>query len=203
MSPMSADERVRRWRLIADEHDEEIYQALRCEFKQVVAELGDAENHLRELSASRSSDDADPEREVEAAMRLLERLDTVGKDPLARRQIGPLIREFGVRLGLHFAGALKGKRPVRKLVRGIMVFGDVDLPVPAYGTSNREISARPAVRGIAEKEAMTPRKTALCASKREAAVPAGHVASSNTARCEQECRREGISITKVNRGERI
>ena len=44
-----------------------------------------------------------------------------------------MLERIDLRIGLYFENAMKGKRPVRKVARGIIALGDFPLPVPPYG----------------------------------------------------------------------
>jgi hypothetical protein len=58
--------------------------------------------------------------------------------PNARKEINPLLVKLGFRPGLNFVAGVERHRPVRKLVGGVMVFGDGELAVPPYGDRNRD-----------------------------------------------------------------
>ena len=44
-----------------------------------------------------------------------------------------MLERIDLRIGLYFEDAMKGKRPERKVARGIIALGDFPLPVPPYG----------------------------------------------------------------------
>jgi site-specific DNA recombinase len=75
-----------------------------------------------------------PEAEVDAALALLDDLDRITGDETARAEINPLLQRLGVRIGLTFGSTIKGKkRVVRRLLSGLMTFGDAELPVKPHG----------------------------------------------------------------------
>jgi hypothetical protein len=72
----------------------------------------------------------------------------------ARAQISPLLEKLGVRLGLTFTEAIKGrKRKVRKLVGGVMAFGGQLLPVPIHGANHCSGEHRHAAVAIPARDA--------------------------------------------------
>jgi hypothetical protein len=71
---------------------------------------------------------------VEKALAQLKNIQEVASSPEARAEIRAMLAELDCRIGLGFVGAIKGKkRPVRKLAAGIIVFGDGELPVKLHG----------------------------------------------------------------------
>ena len=53
----------------------------------------------------------------------------------ALQRLRPLVLKLGVSIGLDFEERMWGKRPVRKLRRGVIAFGEENLPVPIHGRS--------------------------------------------------------------------
>jgi hypothetical protein len=62
----------------------------------------------------------DPKEEVEGALSIIGLLSEVSDEPEARIRIHRLFNDLGVRIGLNFINAKKGKREVRRLVGGII-----------------------------------------------------------------------------------
>ncbi len=107
------------------------------------------------------------------------------------------MQRLGLRIGLTFAPGIKGtKRRVRVLVGGILTFGDRELPVPLFGrqrvdgpdllasaTGQTEELSFPAHGGVGTIPDETSPEMA----------PPGHFDS----------QREGISCTKLSRGDKI
>ena len=69
-------------------------------------------DRLPERSTARQS----AEDEVNAALSLLEDIRRICDDPSARADVLPLLQKLGLRVGLHFADGIKGKK--RKVRRG-------------------------------------------------------------------------------------
>ena len=203
-------------RRLAMEDDDDVYQAVRAEYKAIKAELRDAEDQLAKITRMRTSGSAyDPRKEVDAAMAILDDTQRITSDPAARREINPLLRRLGVRLGLYFTDAKKGqKRRVRKLTGGVMVFGDKGLPVPPYGVSNRDsvnghfagyrrdprngpAAREPSHRGSGNDPASSRLITPPPGPGRDA----GHQEAGRYRLLKRH--REGVPFTKVNRGDRI
>ena len=148
--------------------------------------------------------------EIESAMGLLDQLEKVMSDPDARGEINGLVKKLGIRLGLDFVEGIKGtERKVRKLSSGILVTGDAELPVPLYGNLNRQgpnshsepvaVGTRPTPTGadadVSMNEAQDGGRPALTGGS--AADGDSDVGSFS------KRRREGVSSTKVNRGDWI
>jgi hypothetical protein len=75
----------------------------------------------------------DIESEVEAALVLFDEIERLAEMPMANEAINAMLERIDLRIGLSFEDAMKGKRPVRKVARGIIALGDFPLPVPPYG----------------------------------------------------------------------
>ncbi|NOX60034.1 MAG: hypothetical protein GXP29_14405, partial [Planctomycetes bacterium] len=68
---------------------------------------------------------ANPEDEIQAALALLDQLETVASDLPARREFAVLLRKLNLWLGLEFVESVKGKkRRVQKLVGGVITFDE-------------------------------------------------------------------------------
>ena len=75
----------------------------------------------------------DIESEVEAALVMFDEIERLAEMPMANEAINAMLERIDLRIGLYFEDAMKGKRPVRKVARGIIALGDFPLPVPPYG----------------------------------------------------------------------
>ena len=75
----------------------------------------------------------DIDSEVEAALVLFDEIERLAEMPMANEAISAMLERINLRIGLYFEDAMKGKRPVRKVSRGIIALGDFPLPVPPYG----------------------------------------------------------------------
>lgn len=147
-----------------------------------------------------------------------------------RAEINPVFQRLGIRIGLNFSSVVKGqKRVVQRLVSGRMVFGDAPLPVPLFGKDNLEGQSPSCPCGTpapSAEVAPSPVKlekfpnnlpAALSATRNESmqssqgekqageagAFPASPTAvGDRTPALVDTCQPEGISITKVSRGDR-
>jgi hypothetical protein len=143
-------------------------------YGQIKAELTIAKSELQELAEHQTSDKS-VEDEVESAMGLLDRLRDLTSNPALRAGIPRLVKDLDLYIGLNFAEAIKGqKRRVRRLTGGVITFGD---PPRA-----KQIKCLPA--------GGTPKSGCSEVSPVSATRPV-------------KCHPEGISSTKVNRGDRI
>jgi len=102
--------------------------------------LADAEKRMphREPPAS-------VEAEVEKAMALMNRIETVCADPAAREDLNRLLQDLGIRIGLTLREGRRHNRPVRVLQGGIVAFGNNPLPCTL-----RNSSGCPRAGGLAE-----------------------------------------------------
>ena len=69
-------------------------------------------------------------------------LATLAKDENANQKIRGLFLRLGIFIGLDFAEGRWGKWPVRRLRRGVIAFGEDNLPVPIHGRSRADDLAR-------------------------------------------------------------
>ena len=125
-------------RRMATEGDDARYEAIAREYDRLRLEVGEAE---RALDAARSSPAAahttTVEEEVDSAMVVLDDVVRITGDDGARADVNRLLGDLGLRIGLTFGDAVKGeKRIVRRLLSGVMAFGDTPLPVPMHGADN-------------------------------------------------------------------
>ena len=133
-------------------------------------------------------------------MSLFDDLTKIAVDDAARSELQPLLDKIGFRIGLRFGAGLKGKkRVVRQLLGGTIVFGDSDLPIPIHGSSpvadDREETGANAVAASNENEKDGQGAT-------EMAADGGSTPPTATPR-PSGSPREGVSFTKVSRGDRI
>jgi hypothetical protein len=189
---------ARRMVTVAEDLAEDASDALRA----LKGERTSIEHRLAEARRRAPSAPTDPDQEVVAAMQLLEQLELAMTDPPARRQLTALIRQLNLWLGLEFAEAIKGKkRRVRKLVRGVLTFDENDLPVPPYGgdnipddnTDHNQPEGAPGCSKSPPSEARNGDRKGI------EYTDAAHIGVGG----ETECRQEGISFTKVIRGDWI
>jgi hypothetical protein len=220
-------------RRMAQERDDARYEAIAREYDRLHREVRATEAALeseRRASAPRVATTI--QDEVDAALSLLDDIERITADDGARAEIHPMLEALGLRIGLTFGGAIKGRaRVVRRLLGGVVSFNGAPLPVRLHGPDNREAIDEP--RDSSVRQAQGDVEGELTESHDEPAGRGG-VASNPADRSESSgCRvgigaveggdrfpgltagsqrepirpgsrrPEGISITKVNRGERI
>ena len=144
--------------------------------------------------------------------------------------MNPLLKRLGIRLGLNFHGVIKGKkREVRRLLSGVMAFGDSPLPVPLHGKDSVDGDDAACTHGChpgpIEEECAQGEHDSSCkgagtapAASDEAvseggrgetqtagtgSVPVPAATGDRSPVRPDESQPEGISITKVSRGKRI
>lgn len=120
---------------MAREKDNARYEALAKAFDEIQAEREGAARRIEELSRRPTASHAasSPEETVEALMLAIDELAAVTTDETARQRIRPLVLRLGIWIGLDFEGYTKGKRPLRRLRRGVIVFGQENLPIRVHG----------------------------------------------------------------------
>ncbi|HEY7308435.1 MAG TPA: recombinase family protein [Gemmataceae bacterium] len=216
---------------MARERDDNLYAALAGQYQAAQAELREVEEALRRQEAAQATVEARlPEVQAEAALALLDDVRRITADPAARGEINPLLQRLGLRVGLTFASTVKGKkRVVRRLLSGRMVFGDGLLPVPLFGKDHVEdgphgcahVLAAPGGaagesasnqerlpdgdRAIpkAESDVIVEKSREKKQSDEKGAFPSSAAAVGDRSPDRRnKSQPEGISITKVSRGER-
>jgi hypothetical protein len=189
-------------RRMAVEGDDDLCKIMRSEFDSLTAELRSVDQRT-DLLKQKEQRPLDPQRDVNAALRILEHLDQVVQHPEAREALRVLVARLGMRVGLKFESAVKGKmRKVRRLVGGLIVFGERELPVPLHGRDRLDPEGTQPLKpqnghdgGLVIRKAKKSSGTAMIG-----ADPDG---SASTAVNQNESHREGVSSTKVSRGDRI
>lgn len=215
---------------MAREKDEALYAACCRQHETVRSEVEKVRQGITRLEAEQAAcATRTPEQEVEAALSLFDDVTRITGDPKARADVNPLLRRLGIWIGLRFANAIKGKkRVVRRLQSGVMKFGGTP-PVALHGLDNVELGPggdwrRPLV--TPNRDAQWPNEQeglpagALNAPAAESDVFRGRgrvknqqgeegqgcpspVADSHCGHSRPSVSQpEGISSTKVSRGER-
>lgn len=142
-------ERLRRQveqapRRILEEEDDVMRAQMRAASRELAAELTEAESRLAEISARNpSSAPLDIEAEVRKAMELLDRIESVCGDTVARGEVPRLLEDLGARIGLTFRAGAVNRRAVRVLQGGVVAFGNRMLPCTL-----RTSGGRPLVGGL-------------------------------------------------------
>ena len=88
---------------------------------------------------------ATPEEKVDALMATIDDLAARSKDERANARIRELVLRLGIFVGLEFEEGQWGWRAVRRLRRGVIAFGEDNLPVPIHGHSRADLPAPDAV----------------------------------------------------------
>jgi DNA invertase Pin-like site-specific DNA recombinase len=132
---------------ILEEDDDDLRAALRNGFRELQSELAAAEKALAdtEKRMPHREPPTNVEAEVEKAMALMDRIETVCGNPAAREELNKLVQDLGIRIGLTFREGRRNNRPVRVLQGGIVAFGNRPLPCTL-----RNSSGRPLAGGLAE-----------------------------------------------------
>ncbi len=127
-------------RRMATEKNDARYDAIAKTFDSLVAERDAASRQIAELATPKPAAAAEttPEEQVDALMATIDDLAALGKDERANQRVRQLVLRLGIFIGLEFEEGLWGKRPIRRLRRGVIAFGEDNLPVPIHGRSRAE-----------------------------------------------------------------
>lgn len=188
-------------RRMATERDDDRYQSIAKQFDAIKSELKTAQRTLEDREKlHKPQEQRSPDEDVALALQLVGEFKRVATDQSARGNIPPLLEKFGIRLGLNFAAAQKGKREVRQFLGGIITFGNAPLPVPLHGRDNRDedFLGHSNSCGTNEEESANP----VCHRKAGTAPITGD-RSQVPAISGNDRRHEGVSFTKVSRDDRI
>jgi hypothetical protein len=181
-------------RRMATEENNDRYEVLARQREEIQGELMLVQQQLeqlRKLQPPKKASSA-PETEVKAALAVLNDIGRVAADATARDQIPPLLDALGVRIGLTFGTTIWGnKRKVQRLLGGVVAFGGTPLPVPIHGHNNCE-----------DHDLTETKEPAASASRRTSSVPTAKGDGGMLLPSTIECHLEGISFTKVSRGDR-
>ena len=131
-------------RRMATEKDDTRYTAIAKQFDGLVAEKTAVARQIAEQATPKPAARAGmtPEEQVDALMATIDGLATLAKDENANQKIRQLVLRLGIFIGLEFEERMWGKRPVRALRRGVIAFGEDNLPVPIHGRSRADDLAR-------------------------------------------------------------
>jgi len=195
----------------AIEENPRLRKAIKEEYLRIEADLEVARRELEQavITAQRANAKS-PEEDVDNAMRLLEDIRHIAQDRSAREGIPQVLERLGLRIGLQFTEGIKGrKRHVRRLIGGVMAFGDRLRPYrglakddahPGEGKATEDCDC---VDRQEQKKSTrrSSRETEKGRSRRKTtpegdALPAGPVRPTKSPR-------EGISFTKGSRGDWI
>jgi hypothetical protein len=103
-------------RRILEAEDEDVRAMLHTALRDLRAELAERERALVEVAARLPvrPEQMDVESEVQKALALLEQVETICADPVAREDMPRLLNDLGVRIGLTFRDGTFNSRRVRK-----------------------------------------------------------------------------------------
>ena len=123
-------------RRMATEKNDARYAAIAKAFDALTADKEAVSREIALLEAPAAEVAArNPEEEVDELMAAIDDLAVIASDRGALQRLRPLVLKLGVYIGLDFEERMWGKRPVRKLRRGVIAFGEENLPVPIHGRS--------------------------------------------------------------------
>ena len=125
------------------------YESIAKTFDSLVAEKAAVARQMTELAAPTLAPaaHATPEEQVDGLMATIDDLAALAKDEKANKKIRDLVLGLGIFVGLEFEEGRWGKRPIRRLRRGVIAFGEDNLPVPIHGRSRADYQA-PGAAGI-------------------------------------------------------
>lgn len=131
-------------RRMATEKDDTRYAAIARTFDSLVAERDAVTQQMTELAMPKpaSKPEMTPEEQVDALMATIDDLSKLTKDGTANQKIRQLVLRLGIFIGLEFEERDWGKRRVRRLRRGVIAFGEDNLPVRLHGRSRTDVSAQ-------------------------------------------------------------
>ena len=142
---------------MAKEKDDARYEALAHAFDEIRAERDQAAHRVEELTKRPAvvTVAVSPEEKVDALMLAIDELAAVTADETARQRIRPLVLQLGIWIGLDFEGYTRGKRPLRRVRRGVIAFGQENLPVRVHGAQHvaveEAVPAAPPPRRLATR----------------------------------------------------
>ena len=142
LAALEDDLATAEWRMATEKNDAR-YAAIAKTFDSLVADKASVARQITELAAPKpvASVRATPEEQVDALMATIDDLTTLGADERANQRVRQLVLRLGIFIGLEFEEARWGKRPVRRLRRGVIAFGEDNLPVPIHGRSRADCPA--------------------------------------------------------------
>jgi hypothetical protein len=103
---------------------------LHSALRDLRAEFAEREKTLAEVAARLPvrAEQLDVDAEVQKALALLDQVQAICADPVAREDMPRLLNDLGVRIGLTFREGRSNGRRVRKPKDGIIAFGKRPLP---------------------------------------------------------------------------
>ena len=192
---------------MARERDDDRYATICRQRDEIKIELAriekEIEKHALRKPGRRNNDGVD---DVDAAMDLLDNLERVISDENARSELPKLFRDLGLRIGVNFGSGLKGKRPVRRLLGGVLAFDGAELPVRLHG--DLAVEARPSA--MVADGSVKPPGSGIKKKESESSVIEEHPGTFDDG-CpstagppdDVDVQQKGISFIKVNRGDMI
>lgn len=148
---------------MTDETDHDVYAELRSALQALLAERAKLAKQLETLTAVTSVQKKFcAEAEINAALRILERIETITADSNARQEMATLFCQLGLWIGLRFKPGIRGKKQkVQKLAGGVIVFGSTRPPFLMHGEVESAAADAPEQgRSFQPRVAMPPVPTA-------------------------------------------
>lgn len=163
--------------LMEDTEDIATADGLLAELK---AKQSDLRAKLAKVQERLSAGPRAKEQEIASAMALLDKIESLLAHPSAGIDLRQVIEALNINMWLEFTGGRKGKRKVRKIQRGLITRGNVPPPVTCYGKHS-----------LPHEGNDIPAATVAAAEGPDKRPSAGSEPP------------EGLSSTKVHRGDRI
>ena len=130
------------WRM-ATEKNKVRYEAIAKTFDRLVEDRAAVARQMAEYAVPTPVTKADltPEEQVDALMATIDGLAALAKHEKANSKIRERVLRLGIFVGLEFEERMWGKRPIRALRRGVIAFGEDNLPVPIHGRRRADCPA--------------------------------------------------------------
>jgi hypothetical protein len=119
------------------EKDQARYEAIAQTFDSLMAEKAAVARQVAELATPKpvTKTSLSLEEQVDALMATIDDLSALANDESANQKIRDMVLRLGIFIGLEFEERMWGKRPIRALRRGVIAFGEDNLPVQIHGRS--------------------------------------------------------------------
>lgn len=188
---------------------------LQQDYDELDSRLTRIDQQLAKTTQRPPSNRLDPEQEIAAALKLLQNFGLVLNDPEARRALPAYFQSFGLQIGLNFKEGRKGpKRRVRVLAGGVLALSNGRLPIALHGRDRLDdasMDSAPEITASNETICDGGEDAVDNSEKNDLGVvrePHGVEASGTDVPGNYQSRvdsrsNEGISSTKVSRGDRI
>ena len=185
------------------EKDDDRYEALSAAFSKIKQQSQLVAAQIKELECkSARREIGTSSDEVSAAMNVLENIERLVADNRPRAELPAMFANLGLRIGLNFGAGRKGKRTIRKLLGGAIVFGNAELSVRLHGES-RVDKTESALGASDSAERISGSNAEYVTQERDRKIADGDGSSNASPPGHFDGHQKGISYTKVNRGDMI